>query len=504
MMKIRDCRAASVLLVVSLIGMGLSGCSSGGGGDSAAGATSAASEGPIAGFGSVIMNGVRWNTDSASFEINGQPGSQDDLGVGMIVRVEGERFSDGTARADRVIFESRLRGPIRLIEVLGPDARALEVLGIRAVVSRADTRFDGIDIDSLALDTMVDLSGFVNGDGDLEVTHLRSRSGPVVNLTEVKLYGTVSGLAGGSFMIGTSEVLFDETTLVDDFGPGGLRDGIEVRVEGILLVNDGIRATEIETPRRERDDRFAQTEIQGVVTDFASQSDFLVSGQPVDASSATFEPNDQALLIEGVRVEVEGPINSNGVLIAEKLKFRSNRVRIHAEVASDDDVDVAAGRVWMLGIPVDLEPSTRIRDQRDGVVGFDLSDVHAGDFLEIRGIARSDGRVVATRFERDEHDDLHLRGPVDLIDEPGRMFTILGVEIPTGSSTIFREDDGTILSESAFYDRVRPGIVVGADDREDGDETDFDMADEVEIEEPDLEDETGQSGTDDTSGSQDD
>ncbi len=39
---------------------------------------------------------------------------------------------------------------------------------------------------------------------------------------------------------------------------------------------------------------------------------------------------------------------------------------------------------------------------------------------------------------------------------------------------------------------------------EDGDETDFDMADEVEIEEPDLEDETGQSGTDDTSGSQDD
>ena len=504
MMKIQNYRAAFVLLVVSLIGMGLSGCSSGGGGDSAAGATSAASEGPIAGFGSVIMNGVRWNTDSASFEINGQPGSQDDLGVGMIVRVEGERFSDGTARAERVIFESRLRGPIRLIEELGPDARALEVLGIRAVVSRADTRFEGIDIDSLALDTTVDLSGFVNGDGDLEVTHLSSRSGPVVNVTEVKLYGTVSGLAGGSFMIGTSEVLFDETTLVDDFGPGGLRDGIEVRVEGILLVNDGIRATEIETPRRERDDRFAQTEIQGVVTDFASQSDFLVSGQPVDASGATFEPNDQALLIEGVRVEVEGPINSSGVLIAEKLKFRSNRVRIHAEVASDDDVDVAADRIWMLGIPVDLEPSTRIRDQRDDVNGFNLSDVRAGDFLEIRGIARSDGRVVATRFERDDHDDLLLRGPVDQIDEPGRVFTILGVEIPTDSSTIFREDDGTILSESAFYDRVRPGLVVGAGDREDGDETDFDMADEVEIEEPDLEDETGQSGTDDTSGSQDD
>ena len=68
---------------------------------------------------------------------------------------------------------------------------------------------------------------------------------PFVNVTEVKLFGTVSGLAGGSFMIGTSEMRFDETTLLEDFGPDGLRDGLEVRVE----------------PSRDRDEIFRRREV---------------------------------------------------------------------------------------------------------------------------------------------------------------------------------------------------------------------------------------------------
>ncbi len=478
-----------------IFGIGLLvGCSGGGGGESG-GSISAASEGPIAGFGSVIMNGVRWNTDAAEFEIDGRRGSQDDLRVGMVVRVEGSRRRDGSARADRVIFESRLRGPVRSIEDLGPDSRALEIFGIRALVSRAETRFRGTDFDALAVDTMVELSGLVNEMGEVETTHLRLRSGPFVNQSEVKLFGVVSGLAGGSFVLGTSEVRFDESTEIDDFGAEGLRDGIEVRVEGILRANDAVDATEIESPRRrDGDGRFRETEIQGIVTNFVSVGDFRVAGRPVDARRARFLPNDPDLLRDGVRVEVEGRIDAQGVLIAEKVKFRSNRVRIHAEVASDEDVDVENQRIYLLDIPIDLDAATRIRDKRDREDGFDLSDVRAGDFLEVRGLARSDGRVVATRFERERHDDLRLRGPVDMVDEPNRVFTILGVEIPTDSATEFEIEDRGRISESEFYDRVESGLIVQAKDKEDGDETDFDVADEVEIEEPELEDHDGDDG----------
>jgi hypothetical protein len=455
-----------------------------GGGDS----SSASSEGPISGFGSVIMNGVRWNTDSAKFDVDGRVGSQDDLDVGMVVRIEGRRRSDGRATADRVIFESRLRGPIRQIDEIGPDTRVLHIFGLRAFVSRADTRFKGTTLDGLQTDTVVEVSGLVNADGDIEAMHLRSLGVPVVGATEVKLSGEIEGLAGGSFMIATSEVLFDSDTELDDLGPGGLRDGLEVRVEGILLANDAIDASEIEGPRHDRDDDFDEIEIQGIVSDFVSLADFRVADRPVDASGARLEPNDPDLLRDGVRVEAEGRINSAGVLIAEKLKFKSNRVRIHAEVANDLDVDAIAGEISMLDILITVDGATRIRDGRDGLDGFGLADIVAGDFLEIRGIARSDGSVTATRLEREDHNDLELRGPVDMIDAGAGEFTILGVLIKTDSATRFERDEGGIVSQTEFFDRLIPGSVVEAEDEEDGDETRFDVADEVEIEEPELED----------------
>ena len=472
-----------------LTGM-LAACGGGGGesGPTAAAVSSVSSEGPIEAFGSVIMNGVRWNTDRAEFEVEGRSASQDDLSLGMVVRVEGTRFADGSATADRVIFESKLRGPIRRIDDLGPDTRALQIFGIRALVSRAETRFEGVDLDSLATDNVVELSGFTNGAGELEVTHLRERGRPIVGQTEVKLFGVVDGLAGGSFLVGTSEVQFDGSTLLDDFGAGGLDDGSEVRVEGILLANDFVRATEIESPRRARRGDFDENEIQGVVTDLVSLANFRVAGQRVDASGAGLFPNDPALLRNGVRVEVEGRLSAADVLIAEKLKFRSNRVRVHAEIASAADIDANANTLWLLGIPIRIDSLTRVRDQRDDLPGFGLDDVSAGDFLEIRGVARPDGTVVATRFEREQGDDLRLRGPVDMIDSASGMFTIMGVEIQTGSRTSFRDDRGRILSEAEFFSRIAAGMIAEARDRQDGDETDFDIADEVELEEPELED----------------
>ena len=294
-------------------------CGGGGGGDGGGGSggstVTAMSEGPITGFGSVILNGVRWNTDTATFEIDGQTGTQADLRVGMVVRVEGNRSSSEDGVAERVVFESRLRGPVRLIEELGPDNKALTIFGIRALVSRAGTRFRDVTFDGLAEDRMVEISGFANADGAVEVTHLRDRGVPVVGSTEVKLAGTISGLAGGSFLIGTSEVTFDGSTEIDDFGPLGLRNGLEVRVEGTLLVNDGIAASEIESPRGEGGDDFDETEIQGVVTEYVSVASFKVAGQAVDASRARFEPNDPTLLRNGIVVEAEGQVDANGVLM---------------------------------------------------------------------------------------------------------------------------------------------------------------------------------------------
>ena len=52
-------------------------------------------QGPISTFGSVVVNGVRYDTSSASFTINGETGSESDLEVGQVVTVSGTIDDNG-------------------------------------------------------------------------------------------------------------------------------------------------------------------------------------------------------------------------------------------------------------------------------------------------------------------------------------------------------------------------------------------------------------------------
>src|SRR5262250_2620470 len=109
-----------LLLALSLSAM-LSGCSGGGGGGSStpsgttptsSATTSAAvvSTGPITGFGSVILNGIEFETTQAEIRVEDQAVREDDLRLGMRVTVEGVRDNNGVARATRVVFRKNVEG----------------------------------------------------------------------------------------------------------------------------------------------------------------------------------------------------------------------------------------------------------------------------------------------------------------------------------------------------------------------------------------------------------
>ena len=53
--------------------------------------------GTISGFGSIIVNGVHYETSSSTFEIDDSPGSQDDLSVGDVVLVQATQASGSTS-----------------------------------------------------------------------------------------------------------------------------------------------------------------------------------------------------------------------------------------------------------------------------------------------------------------------------------------------------------------------------------------------------------------------
>ena len=129
-----------------MLALSLSGCGGGGGGGGGDNQVSGIdrggitiAQGPINGFGSVIVNGVRYSTTGATITIDDQPGTESDLRVGQVVRVEGRLDAGGaTGTATRISYDDDVEGPIESIDVA---AGTLVVLG-QTVKVGASTSFD--------------------------------------------------------------------------------------------------------------------------------------------------------------------------------------------------------------------------------------------------------------------------------------------------------------------------------------------------------------------------
>ena len=135
-----DCTFAAILITIVLFATG---CSSDGGGlaDSGGMSGTGVSQGAVSSFGSVFVNGVRWDLSSATIEIDGVVASESDLRVGMVVRVEGDFAagnSDGTAT--RVTFEDVLEGPIEdaPVETVPGMIKTFTILGQTVAVDALD------------------------------------------------------------------------------------------------------------------------------------------------------------------------------------------------------------------------------------------------------------------------------------------------------------------------------------------------------------------------------
>jgi hypothetical protein len=62
-------------------------------------------------FGSIYVNGIEFNTDNASFSVNNLEATQDDLAIGMVVRVSGvSDRSNATGNAHSVTYDSLIEG----------------------------------------------------------------------------------------------------------------------------------------------------------------------------------------------------------------------------------------------------------------------------------------------------------------------------------------------------------------------------------------------------------
>ena len=302
-----------------------------GGGIGGTGSVAVVAQGPITGFGSIVVNGIEFELGPAAVVyVNGAETSEEDLRMGMVVRVEGQYAPDAAptplgytpGQAERVEYASEVKGPADV-----DDAGNVSVLGRRVAFS-PDTRFEGLGgPQEIRAGDVLEVSGLVAPDGGILATYVRLERYPS---QEVKLRGPVANLdtESGVFEIRGQLVRFGQHTDLRL----ELHDGAEVRVEGWIGPDGVVDAERIEPAPGGLPDG-QRAEVEGVVGWVEVQgSRFSVDGVEVDASGARFEKGTWSDLAPGARVEVEGVMRS-GVLVAEEVEIKA---RGHASGHGDD------------------------------------------------------------------------------------------------------------------------------------------------------------------------
>jgi hypothetical protein len=446
-------------LVTASICAALAACGGGSSHDEVAPATSSiVSVGTITGFGSVIVNGVRFDDSSATITVNDQVATREQLKVGMVVEVEGrapacpnsdQAVCEGIAA--RIRFRNNLEGPITSINRL---TNTLQVMG-REIAFDESTVFAGAsqsDLGGLSVGDTVSVSGLT------DQTRLRARlierTGSFQNgMTPIMLHGLVAQVdtALGTCTVDGIQVRFQGLSAAE-LPAGGLVDGQYVEVQGKGYGETVMTADRIQLRERISFPDASLVEVEGYVSGFVSVSAFTVGGQKVDASTALFRNGTAADLKDGVRIEVEGTM-SGAVLIASKVIFRQE---INAQIVAPIQAkDAGASSFVQLGQTVLTTPLTQFLDSSGAggraVPTLAYPDLAISDRIDVRAYRNSDGVLVAMRVERTDPDPVLIaKGPVDS-KSPLTRLGLLGIDVATGPATRYRDTLGNLISDIDFY-----------------------------------------------------
>ncbi|MDP9910583.1 hypothetical protein J2W27_002695 [Variovorax boronicumulans] len=274
----------------------------------------AAGIGAADGLGSVILNGLRYNTDSATFSLE----DTTELQIGMSARIAGKvdaSFTSGIAAT--VVSAAELRGAVSAIDLKDG---SFTVMGARVTTDNATVWGDAKGAADLVDTAVVQVWGLPAAPGTLRATRVQVAPATTAPLVT----GTVQNLdrGGQQFTLGLLTVDFGGAA----FGPGidaaSLANGALVRVRGTAAPAAGrFTATQVQGWYAIPSADGIALQLAGVVTDFAALGDFRVLGNKIDARNAQITGGPSGSIGNGVKVEVDGFL-SGQVLVVKKLRIR--------------------------------------------------------------------------------------------------------------------------------------------------------------------------------------
>jgi len=377
-----ELRRRDVLLAALALLGGCGGVDSGGTGT---GASSTYASGPITGFGSIIVNGVRYDDSGATIEDDdGRVRSRDELGLGMRTEVIASAITTAagvaSATAASIRVQSAIVGPLEAIDTT---LAMLTVLS-QTVAVVATTWFDNSitgGIASLKPGDILEVHAALDvAAGRYVASRIERRD----SVNAYKLRGAVGSLSLDASTITLGGLTIDWSAVAPADPRTTLAPGRLVRVTLAMTPVAGVwRATALAGGQPiQEDHEFA--EVEGRITAFTSPTRFALDGLPVDASGA----NVPAGLALGAQVEVKGSLRG-GVLVASRVELEAEGgdaegFELHGGVESVDPVTM---RFVVRGVTVMWDANTEFE-------GGGAADIRVGREVEVKGRLSTDGSQI--------------------------------------------------------------------------------------------------------------
>jgi hypothetical protein len=457
----------NILGAVGLVGL-LGGCGSGGapsGPATGSASGSAASSGTITGFGSVFVNGKKFEAngvevrrdDGTTNRCDISPANHCGLKQGMTVFVSGS-FNGNEHTADSVQQKDAVEG---LVQSIAVDGLSLVVMGQTVLVDNT-TIFDN-NVTPVVGDN-VEVNGHIRPNGVIQATFIEKKIAGVT--PEVRGFVKNHNDGAKTFQIGNLTVNYATAIINDMPNPSGnVWDGLLVEAKGTqftpgpnVQTEGTLIATKVE-PENQAAQQADEFEVEGFVTRVDGLGDFFIGSTHVQTTANTeFRGGTIDEIVVGVKLSAEGRL-ANGILTAKHVKFHES-VRLEGNV---DTIDLVAKTFTISGLPgvtVDVNSQTEFKANGGNAIAG-LNDLLVGEHVRVRGRVGSGNSVIATRVEQRSGDvDVDLQGPVQIVSNPN--LTILGVAVDMLgiSNDNFEGLNGQLIGRAAFFNIVTVGTLV--------------------------------------------
>lgn len=290
------------------------------------GGTGYGSSGTITAFGSIVVNGVTFETTEARIFISGKEkgtGQQvllNYLDLGQVVLVEGTA-DESSGIASHVRYTPNVVGPVTVIEDIGPKIKRFTVLG-QTILANSNTIVRPGSLEAIQENNLIEVSGLVNEEGMIRANYIKKVGNYFDPSTEMEVKGKMQhlDLANKTFQINELIISYHQANLIDLTEGSLLANSNQwVHVRGRMESNNYVVASEVQPAPENRINTAEWADLETYITDFISEDDFVVGLVKAKIhENARFEGGRRQDLRRGLKIRIKGRV-VNKVLLAQYI-----------------------------------------------------------------------------------------------------------------------------------------------------------------------------------------